>query len=383
MSPAYRQARALLEVGRDDQAETTLRTALTGTPGDADLLTLLAFTLRKRGDLPGSLRAADAVLAAGPESADAHAERAETLTALLRAREAVMAAEQATRFAPHYPGSHLVLARALSAARRFPEARAAADRALALAPRSAEVLLTVADVARESGRRDDAERAARAALALEPDDRYGRWLLAMLDAERFRVRRSLRTLGEVARDNPARPDVLSMTWPIRGMLSALRRWLAAALVLACAAAVLARQWAPAEPASRVLAGLFAATVAGFWLRLLIPAGRTPWRCLRLVPRLVRRATLGGLVTVGVQLALLIAYAVTGLWWLTVLAVLLVPPLWALGAAEAVGARLDDPGFRHALADLARRFRELRAELRTWWHESRRSLRDAWRGDTSP
>ncbi|WP_305784591.1 tetratricopeptide repeat protein [Symbioplanes lichenis] len=380
MTPAYGQARSLLEVGRDEQAEATLRAALTDTPDDPRLLLLLAFTLRRRREYPAAVQAAEAALALDPADPDAHVERAEGLLSLLRAKDAVQAGEQAVHIAPDDPAGHLVRARALAALRRFPEAREAAGRGLALAPRSVHALLTAADVERDAGHRAEAERYARAGLAINPDDGYGRWLLAMLDAERLQVRRSLRTLSDVARDNPARPDVLSMTWPLRSLLTALRRWFSAALVVVLVAAVVAVRWEVVTLPAQVFAALAGSVVLGFGGRVWVPAGRVPWRALRLVPRLLRRAVLAGVVTVGVQLALVLAYAVTGAWWLTVIAVGAVPVLCALGLVEAIGARIEDPGYRYAIADVARGLREFRAELAQWWRDTRRELREAWRED---
>ena len=256
---AYRQARQLAEVGRHADAEARLRAALAAGPADAGLLTLLGYVLRQQRDYVAALAACDAAVTAAPALAGAHAERAESLIALIRDRDAAAAAGEAVRLAPHEPAGHLVLARALAAGRRFAEARASARHSLALAPRSVEGLLTLADVERDAGNRDAAEAAARAALAIEPGNAYGRWLLAMLDAERLRVGRSLRALHDVARENPARPDVISMTWPIRSLLSALRRGFAAAVLLVGAGTLAAAcghpprsaaaSWRPCSPRS--------------------------------------------------------------------------------------------------------------------------------------
>jgi tetratricopeptide (TPR) repeat protein len=377
---AYRQARHLVEVGRPAEAEACLRSALAAEPGDGDLLTLLGYVLRQQRDYVAALAACDAAVAAAPGLADAHAERAESLAALIRDGEAVVAAGEAVRLAPHRPTGHLALARALAVGRRFADARTAARHGLALDPRSVEGLLTLADVERGAGSRDAAEEAARAALALDPANAYGRWLLAMLDAERLHVGRSLRALRDVAREHPARPDVISMTWPVRGLLSAMRRWFGAAILLVAACTLVALWWSPAATAGRILAGLFAAVVTGFALRVLIPAGRLPWRCLRLVPGLLRRATVAAVGTVAVMVALLIGYAVTGRWWLPVLALVAVPVLWGLGLAELLGARLDDPGFLHALRALGRDFRDWVGELGRWWQETKRELRETWNDD---
>jgi tetratricopeptide (TPR) repeat protein len=328
-----------------------------------------------RREYAAALVTADAAVAAAPHLAAAHAERAENLVLLIRPREAVGAAEEAVRLDPLDPSGHFVLARALSAARQTERARQAAAYGLSLAPRSVEGLLTVADVERDAGSREAAASAARAALAIAPGNAYGRWLIAMLDAERLRVGRSMRGLRDVARDNPARPDLISMTWPVRGVLSGLRRGLTAGAALICGLLVLGLWWAPAATFARILSAVLAAVLAGFAARVLIPAGRLPWRSLTLLPSLMRRANLAGLAMVATAILLLTAHAATGWWPLAVLALAIAPVSWSLSLVELLGAGLDNPGIRHALRDLA-------AEFRDWWRTTKRDLRAAWRAPRS-
>jgi hypothetical protein len=147
-----------------------------------------------------------------------------------------------------------------------------------------------------------------------------------------------------------------------------------------ACVLVAPWWAAAAPAGRILAALFATVVTGFAVRVLIPAGRLPWRCLRLVPGLLRRATRAATVTVAVMIALLLGYAATGRWWLPVLALVAVPVLWGLGVAELFGARLDDPGFVHWLRTVGQELRDWGGELGEWWRETKRQLRETWNDD---
>src|SRR4051812_1259343 len=278
---AYRGAQGLAHVGRYDEAERMARAGLAAAPGHGPLLTLLASVLRMRRDHPGALDAADRAVAAAPGFADAHLERAENLIALVRTKDAVAAAEEAVRLDALSAAGHLVHARALAAAGDLDRARAAAAHGLALDPQSVEGLLTVAEVERDAGNRSEAAAAARAALAMDPGNAYGRWLIAMLDAERLHVRRSMRALREVARDSPARPDVIALTWPIRGVLSGLRRGLAVGAGLICALLLIARWWPPTGTFARILSAVFAAVPAGFAPRWLLPAACRPWPCLLL------------------------------------------------------------------------------------------------------
>jgi tetratricopeptide (TPR) repeat protein len=373
---AYARAQRLAELGRYDDAERMARTGLAAAPQNGLLLVLLSSILRLRRDYAGALVVADTAAAAAPGLAGAHAERAENLIALIRSRDAVAAAREAVRLDPLDPSGHLVLARAFAAANQFDQARAAARHGLALRPRSVEGLLTVADVERDAGDRDAATEAARAALAISPADPYGRWLIAMLDAERLRVRRSMRGLRDVARDNPARTDVISMTWPIRGVLRGLRRGLAAGAALICVLLAIGHWWPPTASFARVLSAVLAAVLAGFAARVLVPAGRLPWRSLSLLPPMMRRSAVAGLITVGAAIALLIAHAATAWWPFAVLALATAPLLWIFGFTELLGAGLDDPGFHHALGALA-------GEFRDWWQTTKKELREAWNDPPAP
>jgi tetratricopeptide (TPR) repeat protein len=374
MSDSYRRAHHLAQAGRYAEAERIVRAGLAEEPGDGRLLTLLAWVLRMRREYPAALAAADSAVAASPHDADAHAERAENLILLIRSKDAADAAREAVRLDQLSAPAHLVLARALAAAHDLAGARAAAARGLSLDPNSAEGLLTVAEVERDAGNREAATAAARSALAIEPESSYGRWMIAMLDAERLHVRRSMRGLRDAARISPARPDLISMTWPIRGVLSGLRRGLFAGAVLVGALLLVGHWWWPvAATFARLVSGVLAAVLTGFGARVLLPAGRLPWRCLPLLPPLMRRPTYAAFPVLALAVALLVVHASTGWWPAAVLALAMAPVLWALSLVEMLGAGLDDPGIRHALRSLA-------GEFRDWWVTTKRDLRDAWKDD---
>jgi tetratricopeptide (TPR) repeat protein len=317
VTPASR-ARLLAGVGRLGEAEDAVRAGLIEAPADPELLALLAGLLRLQNRHDDALAAADAAVAAGPHLAGTHIERAECLLVPpgkrapgdARTAEALAEAEEAVRLDPAHPPAHRVLARALTLRRDFDRARDSAHRALALAPGSVADLLTLAELERHAGRRDAARDAARQALAHDPENPDGRWLIALLEAERLRVRAAMRGLRGLAADHPARLDAMVMTWPIRGLLGGLRRGLAAGLLLTGVLAAVAAFWPSALLPARAAAVTVAAVMVLFSARVLVPAGRLPWRCLTLLPARTRRATHAGWVAAGTTIALLLAYAVT-------------------------------------------------------------------------
>ncbi|WP_229073236.1 tetratricopeptide repeat protein [Actinoplanes sp. DH11] len=345
MTPAAR-ARVLADLGRLADAETEVRAGLVAAPSDPELLALLAGLLRLRGRRDEALRAADAAVRAAPDLAGTHIERAECLLLIpapgsasrrdrpstdeewapagaadnwarlgvaderARLGEAVREAEEAVRLEPGHAPAHRVLARALAARRQFGPARAAVRRALELDPRSVPDLLTLAEIERHAGRRKAARAAAAAALAQDPGNPDGRWLIALLDAERLRVRASMTGLRALAADHPDRLDITALTWPIRGLLGGLRRGLGTGVPLVTLLAAVAHVWPSWQLAAHAIAATVALVMIGFSLRVLIPAGVLPWRCLNLLAARTRRAVATGWGAAGATVALLIAYGLT-------------------------------------------------------------------------
>ncbi|MBG0561277.1 hypothetical protein [Actinoplanes aureus] len=323
---AAARARVLADVGRLREAEEAVRAGLIDVPADPELLALLAGLLRLQGRRADALAAAGAAVAAAPHLSGTHIERAECLLLLPdggrkgrsradeeRLAEALGEAEEAVRLDPAHPPAHRVLARVLTLRRDFGGAREAARRALELAPESVPDLLTLAEIERQAGHRDPARQAVRDALARDPDNPDGRWMIALLDAERLRVGRAMRGLRDLAADHPARLDAATMTWPIRGLLSGLHRGLAAGVAVTGLLVVAASWWPGAVLLARASAVTVAVVLLLFMARVLIPAGLVPWRCLALLPARTRRAVPGGLIAAGATVALLLAYAVTARW----------------------------------------------------------------------
>jgi tetratricopeptide (TPR) repeat protein len=375
------RAEQLADVGRYAQAETIVRTALGQAPDNAELLTMLGYLLRLRERYLDALAACDAAVALAPDRGAAHAQRAWILLDIHRTAEAITAATEAVRIDPHLADRHLTLAEALSADNRVDQAREAAREALRLAPRSASAWATLAEIERFAGNPEAAGEATRQALAIDASSTRGRRMLAMLDADRGVVRRSMRTLAQIARDRPADPDLISLLWPIRRVVVAPRWWLpgAAAVVAAggLVTAALGHRAAAAETAARVTAALTCAITVGFVLRALVPAGRLPWQALRLSPPLVRRCLSTGLAVIAVTSGLLGGYAAGGPLALPILAVAAAPMLWTCMMGEMLGHGLNDAGARVFLLGWRAQVRDVLRDLRQWPAQTRRDLHAAW------
>jgi len=376
---AHRRAHDLAEVGRYADAEQIVRTGLAQAPDDAELLTMLVYLLRVQERLLDALAAGDAAVAQAPDHGEAHTQRAWTLIVMYRATDAITAATEAVRLDPHLADRHLALAAALSMNEQYDQAREAAREALRLSPRSAAALMTLAEIERNAGNPEPAAAATRQALAVDPTSTRGRRLLALLDADRGVVRRSIRTLAAVARDQPADPDLISLVWPIRRVVAAPRWWLAGAAAVVTVLGVLAAllNQPAAAAAARGAAALSCAVTAGFALRTLGLAGRLPWRALRIAPPLVRRSLGTGLAVITVAVGLLAGYAAGGPLALPPLSLACAPVLWACMMAEIVGHSLNQAGGRLFMQDSRREIRAILHEIRRWPAETRRSLHAAW------
>ncbi|GGN92238.1 hypothetical protein GCM10010112_79170 [Actinoplanes lobatus] len=340
MSAAAR-ARALADVGRLEQAESAVRAGLGETPADPELLGLLAGLLRLQGRHQDALVSAEAAVAVAPEMAAVHIEHAECLLLLSRLDDALAAARESARLRPDAPEPHRSVARCLILRRDFDGAREAAGRAVGIAPQSVPDLMTLAEAERHAGHRDAARAAAARALAEDPDDADGRWMMALLDAERMRVRDAMRGLRRLAADRPDRYGAPALTWPVRGLLAGLRRGLFAGIPLTAVLAVIGHWWAPAELLARGAAAVMVFVTVGLAGRVLIPAGRLPWICVGLLPARTRRAVVVGLISAVALLPILIRYAVSATWPTLACAFAVLIVLLTAGAVERTDGDLPD------------------------------------------
>ncbi len=187
----------------------------------------------------------------------------------------------------------------------------------------------------------------------------------------------LSDLAEGLQKRKTQPDVASMVWPLVALLIWSRRRLLvfAALILLAAPGF----W----PSHVNVAGRVAAMVAAAWvvsvaLRLLIPAGPLPWRCLRLVRRWQRWGVLVGLASVVTSATLFIWYAVTGSWAPAAIAILSTALVGVCALAAQIGADTSQPGFSHELVELLAELRELKQEAAREFHQLMQEARQEFR-----
>ena len=182
------RARALMDLGRHDQARGLLAEALAEVPGDAQAWSAMARCCYRTDDFEAALHSADQALAHNPALAAAWRWRALSLAELKRWQEAHRAASEAVSREPLNWSGHMIMARGLLADpgrggddRR---ARGAAHRARELAPHEAETHFYAGRVAERAGHQDEAEACYREALRLNPEQRSARNQLALIQMRR-------------------------------------------------------------------------------------------------------------------------------------------------------------------------------------------------------
>ena len=208
MSADFERAQLLVSQSRFDMAETSLRAALTGDPGDYRAHALLAYCLLRLGRGKDALAEADAAVAAEPGAPYAHYIRALTLAETGKRAEAKTAAREAIRLDPSdadyfalLGGIHLddkswsdalksaesalvldaehvqaanVRAAALVKLGRGAEAGATLDSTLAREPESAVTHANMGWTLLERGDHKKAQEHFREALRLDPHQEWAR-----------------------------------------------------------------------------------------------------------------------------------------------------------------------------------------------------------------
>lgn len=164
-------ARALVELGRVDEAELVLRKAADGP----DVYRLRGDVAKKRGQFVAAIEAYRQAVRAKPDYADAWNNLGNTLRDAGDPASAIEALQRAAQFNPRSTLVQVNLARALQDAGRPEDAFQAVQSALRLAPDDATTLLEAAKLYNLAERFDDAlAHLERAARALKDDAEY--WL---------------------------------------------------------------------------------------------------------------------------------------------------------------------------------------------------------------
>ena len=159
----------LLELGRHQQALSTLAPLIAEDPDDAGLHTLMAQAHIGLEQYAQALTSAREACRLDPESEHPHRLRSIALQHLDDLDEAVRAAERAVRLSPFPWQPHFQLASALSTrSRDDPRALASARTAVERAPGLADPHFMVGFVQDRAGDREAAKAAYRRALEIDP-----------------------------------------------------------------------------------------------------------------------------------------------------------------------------------------------------------------------
>jgi Flp pilus assembly protein TadD len=182
------RARALMDLGRHEQAQPLLAEALAEDPASAGTWCAMARCCYAQRDWQGALDATGRALEARPGMVVAWRFRALALIELERWEDAWEAAGEAVRLEPMHWYGHLIVARVLLAntSGYFHEnvAGQAAARARELAPHEPDTHFMVGSVAQRAGRAAEAEACYREALRLDPEHRSAQNQLALIQMQR-------------------------------------------------------------------------------------------------------------------------------------------------------------------------------------------------------
>lgn len=372
MSHPLDRAWAAAELGRYADAERLARVALADAPDDTRALILLSRSLLKQEKYKPALQAAEQAVAAGPDEADCHLELALVHASRYDGAKAVDAASAGVALDPDSSYAHQVLGESLRMADRFDEARTAGRRAAELDPDAAGPWRLIGQIYLECDHLDAAENAFREALRRSPDSPGALAGMANVERGRRRVRRSLRGYLALARTDPTDDHSERLSWPIIESARALRWWMTAGLLVLAAAAMIS-YLLPIVAVVRVAAAVLAVVLVGNMLLFLVPAGRLPWRALRLASRWRRLGAYATLLMLLAIVAMLVVLAVVGVRWWALVAVGLLVPYWAALAGYWVALLAEDRGFRSMVGDAVQ---ETRAEIK----QAGREIRDIWHED---
>jgi len=296
------RARALLDVGRHDEARAALGQYLASSPQSVEALCLLARSHQLDRNYHGMLAAADQAVATAPGSEWAHRLRSIALGKLRLPIHALVAARRAVELAPYAWQPYVIMVDALLAtggsdARR--DAFRAAEHAQRLAPHEPEVHNSRGRVFQAISDPASARRSYLEALRLDPQNPTARNNLAIVELRRGRPTLAGERLGAVLADRPTEAlyqdnaRTAARTWTLRLMDAG------SAVFLAVLSVALAGGARPALIGTCLVLLGVGGVLAALRYRRLPPALRRLVRC-------DRWPLLGGAtqVTVAVMIALL-------------------------------------------------------------------------------
>ncbi len=162
-------ATALLQAGLREEAEASLRTALSLDPQHIDAHAQLAQALAERGELAAALALYDDALRLAPEHPELLAQHGTALMRAGRADEAEACYRAALRHRPDHPGALNNLGNALMSQGRGHEALAQYERAAAALPQSWGTQNNIASALLALQRPAEAEQRLRRVLEMLPD----------------------------------------------------------------------------------------------------------------------------------------------------------------------------------------------------------------------
>ncbi|MFG3343696.1 tetratricopeptide repeat protein [Streptomyces sp. NPDC048018] len=336
MSLELRQADALVELGRYEQAAALLATHLATEPEDAAALVLLARCRHRLGDEQQALATVEQALRAEPDSVGGWLMRTHILLALKEYAQAEESARRAVEIAPRYWGSHYTLGTVLDRSVRAERKRAAyeaARTAVALAPEESDAHFLVGLTAQRIGDLQVAQQAYETALRLDPESSEAHNNLSLLHLRhRWRRRGSWTRAAEGfvqsaaldLNDRQARYNLETMAW---GTVAG-SRWVALA-GFAVSSVASAHLRAGASGGDAVISVLLcAAVLVGGW------AGWFLWLTRRVPPHLRRPLLLVSrgckpVVAMAVAVSLLVLHSVLtlALWRIEGLGSLAFPLFW--------------------------------------------------------
>ncbi len=241
MSAELQRARALLEVGRWEQAQEVLGGYLAGAPQSVEALCLLARSHQLARNFQAMLAAANQAVAAGPTNEWAHRLRSIALGKLRLRRDSEEAARQAVTLAPGAWQPYVILVDALLAhgtAAHRREAFRVAGRAAELAPQEPEVHNSRGRVFQAISDPAAARRCYQHALSLDPQNPTAQNNLAVVELRRGRTTAAGRRLGGVLAERPTETlyqdnaRATAKVWAYRLMEVGTAAWLAALAVAA-------------------------------------------------------------------------------------------------------------------------------------------------------